>query len=177
MRGTRATDDYLAALEADRNNDGKPKGTTSRVRRALFAGEWCNGSDVAFKFKCSTSLLNVTMRDMRGLGFEFEQQRTDAGFTAYRLRNPKHPVNAADVRRMRAARPRRSPVEPVEPGVIDVDNGERPRRRSKPYLPVLPAMGSALTVTMLSIDPDTGLARMGLRNGAHVYEVTVDVQR
>lgn len=171
----RDTSEYLAALEADRNNEGKPTGTTSKVRRALFAGEWLSGVAVGRRFKCSSSLLNVTMRDMRGLGFEFEQQRTDAGLTAYRLRNPKHPVNAADVRRMRASRPRR-PVEPVEPGVVDVDNGERPRRRSKPYLPVLPAMGSALTVTMLSIDPDTGLARMGLRNGAHAYEVTVDAQ-
>src|SRR5262252_8255124 len=170
----RDTSEYLAALEADRNNEGKPAGTTSRVRRALFAGEWLNGVATGRRFKCSTSLLNVTMRDLRGLGFEFEQRNHD-GRVESRLRNPRHPVNDADVRRMRAARPRRS-IEPVEPGVVDVDNGERPRRRSKPHLPVLPAMGSALTVTMLSIDPDTGLARMGLRNGAHVYEVTVDAQ-
>src|SRR5262252_6576977 len=191
------TTDYLAALEADRTNTGEPPTTTARLRRALFAGEWLHVADVVERFGGSNGLLHMTMRDMEWLGFKFDsevgQAPTGHKRTSYKLRNPQHRVTDAAVQEMRgkrySKRGKRKPKSKaprgstratlgldVSPAASATEN-RRGRRPHKPPLPVLPEMGSTLTVTMLAIDPDTGLARIGLRNGVHAYEVTVDVQR
>lgn len=192
-----STADYIGALADDRDNKGKPRNATSQIRRLLFAGEWCSAKECADRFSCSNGLLHMTIRDLEILGFKFDTQveqgaeHGNAKRTLYKLRNPQHTVSDAKVRELRASRsPSRNHRKPKPEGdgapddvARDVLDGlplaapKRGRRPHKPPLPVLPEMGSTLTITMLSIDPDTGIARMGLRNGAHSYEVTVDAQR
>lgn len=53
----------------------------------------------------------------------------------------------------------------------------RPVRRGRPALPALPEMGGTLRVVMLAVDEEQGVARLGLRDSSHIWEVTVDAQR
>ena len=41
---------------------------------------------------------------------------------------------------------------------------------------MLPQLGESLIVVMLAIDPDTGTAKLGLRDTTVAWEVTVDAQ-
>jgi len=193
-------DDYLANVEADRRNEGEPRNQTSVIRRKFFAGERLSAQLVAEEIGCSNGLLNMTVRDMEALGFNFDKETVPSpnGLkhtrTFHVLRNPAHRVTAESVRAVRALhmgarngkgktkRKRGKPTAPTSPEVMGAlgmgsPEPERPRRGRKPArvpVPPLPEMGATLTVAMLAVDPDTNVARIGLRNGVHAYEVTVE---
>jgi hypothetical protein len=134
--GTRPSPAIIAAkVERWLNEPGSEQSISALIARRLAAGEVIVNQDVAAQYRCSTSLINLTVHDMRIAGYRFEvtrQAATKPG--AVQLTGKGNPL----------------PAKPPVQHVAAVKPAPAPEPTRQPH----PALGQTLKVRALALGDD-----------------------